>query len=211
LFNSGLSIFSATARLLAGIIILISVAQTKSIIMHRATVVILALLLSFHCSVNSEKSKAEEANEDKFRHQKEKDAHFVIGVLDTSYGLLDVARMGQLRMIDPQHREQIRLLIESQTSAMVKLKTFAEKRGIVIPLSASETKGSVRRLENKGARDFNKAWVREMKDLQHRLKTDIEGYQRKSGDSALIHVLDSTLLMVKTNNEIISDLADEEG
>jgi hypothetical protein len=175
--------------------------------MHRAAVALVCIAHFFSCGSESEKSRAENLNEEKFRHHRETEAHFVIDVLDTYYGLRDVAKIGEARMRDPEKQQQIKEIIDDQTSAMMKLKAYADERGIVIPFAGPEkSKGSVRKLTNKKENDFSKAWVSEMKELQHRLKSDIESYQKKSSDTALLHVLDSTLLMVKTNNERISRL-----
>jgi hypothetical protein len=173
--------------------------------MHRATVVFVCLII-FGCFHDTEKKRAEEVNDEKFQRRNEKEAHFVLEVLDTSYGLIDLAKIGELRIEDPDQKEKVKQILQSLTSAMIRLKTYAEEKGIVIPFSGPDkTKRSVKKLEEKDAGDFRKAWVTEMKELQHRLKTDIEGYQRKSADTTLLQVLDSTLIMVKSNNELISD------
>jgi hypothetical protein len=175
--------------------------------MHRAAVAFVCIAHFFSCGSESEKSRAENLNEEKFRHHRQTEAHFVIDVLDTYYGLRDVAKIGEERMRDQNKKQQIREIIQDQTSSMMKLKAYADERGIVIPFAGPEkSKGSVRKLTNKKENDFSRAWVSEMKELQHRLKSDIESYQKKSSDTALLHVLDRTLLMVKTNNERISRL-----
>lgn len=173
----------------------------------RVTSWIMLLLAMVCCRPESDRSKADSVNEDKFKRHRQKDAHFVVDILDTSYGLIDVAKMGEVRMEDPERRRQLQRLIQGHTSAMMKLKAYAEQSGIIIPFSGPEkTKASVRKLTGKSSSNFNAAWVKEMKELQHRLKRDIENYQRKSADSALLRVLDTTLHMVKANNVIISGL-----
>src|SRR5688572_25970347 len=91
--------------------------------MHRTTVVMICVLL-LGCHYGSERSNAQEANDDKFGHHKEKEANFVIDILDTSYGLIDLAKLGESRIDDPQQKAQIQRIIQMHTSAMIQLKTY---------------------------------------------------------------------------------------
>jgi hypothetical protein len=176
--------------------------------LNRATVLcLIILLILISCNGDSEKSKAREQNADRFSNREKKDAHFVVDVIDTSYGLINVAQLGEEKLTDQETKIKLNQFIQTQTSAMVRLKAFAEGRGIVVPFSGPEkTKGNVTDLMTKNERQFGKAWFDEMKKLQHKLKTDIEGYRKETNDTMLVNVLDSTLMMVRTNNRIISDL-----
>jgi hypothetical protein len=174
---------------------------------NRATILFAILLILISCDADSEKSKAREQNADRFSNREKKDAHFVVDVIDTSYGLINVAQLGEEKITDRETKIKLNQLIQTQTSAMVKLKAFAEGRGIVIPFSGPEkSKGSISGLMTKDEKQFAKAWIDKMKKLQHKLKTDIEGYRKETKDTVLVNVLDSTLIMVRTNNGIISDL-----
>jgi hypothetical protein len=180
----------------------------KALSMYRATVVILSMLYIFSCRSETEKDNAEKINYEKFRRYRQKEAHFVVDILDTFYGLIDIAEMGEQRMTDPKRKNQVHKIIEGHTASVRRLKAYAEKRGITIPLTGPEkTKASVKALQKKRDRNFTEAWAKEMKEMQYKLKTDIEGYKKKSADEALKHVLDSTLLVVKENNEVISRLS----
>ena len=175
--------------------------------MHRPTVVLVFLLVVISCRPDSEKSRAETVNADRFRFHKEQEAHFLMEMLDTYYGLMELALVGESKIMNPLEKVKVRRIIQRQTSAMMRLKTFAERRGIEVPLSGPEkTSVNLTRLKTKEGTKFNEAWVKEMKELQHKLKRDIEGYQRRSADTALMHVLDSTLMAVKLNNGIISEI-----
>ena len=175
--------------------------------MHRPTVVVIFLLVVTSCRPDSEKSRAEGVNADRFRFHKEQEAHFVMEVLDTYYGLMELALVGESNIENASDKAKVKRIIQRQTSAMLRLKTFAERRGIEVPLSGPEkTRVNLDRLKSKKGNSFNEAWAREMKELQHKLKRDIEGYQRRSADTALMHVLDSTLVMVKLNNGTISEI-----
>lgn len=175
--------------------------------MHRPTVVFLLLLVVFSCRPETEKSRAETVNEDRFRFHKEQEAHFLMEMLDSYYGLMELALMGESKMKNATEQAKVRKIIQRQTTAMVRLKTFAEKRGIEVPLSGPEKSTvNLARLKTKEGAKFNEAWIKEMKELQHKLKRDIEGFQRRSADTALMHVLDSTLMAVKLNNGIISEI-----
>jgi hypothetical protein len=175
--------------------------------MYRATVVILCMLCIFSCRSETDKDNAEEINNDNFRRSRQKEAHFVLDILETFYGLIDVAKIGEQRMTNATRKNQVQQIIEGQTASVRRLKAYAEKRGITIPYSQpGKMKPSVIALQRKRDRYFTEAWVKEMKEMQHKLKSDIEGYKKKSADVALRRVLDSTLLVVKKNNEVISSL-----
>jgi hypothetical protein len=119
--------------------------------------------------------------------------------------------MGEARQGDENRKQQMQQFIQAQTSAMIRLKTFAESRGIAIPFSGPEkTKESVRDLQEiREDKKFDEAWIKEIKKLQHKLKTDLEGYRKKADDSALLNLVDSTLLMVRSNSRIIDGLSTE--
>lgn len=178
--------------------------------MQLANVVIFCFVL-IGCRPDSERARVEEVNDDRFRHHNEKDAHFIVNVLDASYGLMDLARIGERRISNAAEKDKVRKVIQSQSSAIMRLKTFAERRGIAVPFHGPDSAKSNRlKVRRKKGENFNEAWVREMKERQHTLKRDIEGYQRKSMDTGLRLMLDSTLMMVKNNNQIISNIEVEE-
>jgi hypothetical protein len=173
----------------------------------RLPTVVTFILLLISCRPDSERSRVDKVNDEKFRHYNEKDAHFIINVLEESYGLIDLARVGETRIRSAAEKDKVRKVIQGQSSAIMRLKTFAERRGIAVPFAGPAVRQGKRlEVRRKKGENFHEAWVREMKERQHALKRDIEGYQKKSMDTELRLMLDSTLTMVKNNNRIISSI-----
>lgn len=173
----------------------------------RSTTLCLVLILTLSCGRDSEKSRAEDLNADRFSKHQKKDAHFVVDVIDTSYGLLSVAELGKERIQDAEKRRLVQQFIQGQTSAMLKLRTFAESNDITIPFGGPEkTKKGVDNLTNLDGAEFEKEWMNELRKLQHKLKTDIEGYYDNTDDTTLARVLDSTLLVIRQNNHLVLEL-----
>ena len=83
--------------------------------MHRTTVVMICVFL-LSCQHGSDRSNAQEANDDKFGHHKEKEANFVIDILDTSYGLIDLAKFGEARIDDPQQKAKVQMVVQRHTT-----------------------------------------------------------------------------------------------
>lgn len=176
-------------------------------LVNRSTV--LLFVLCFACGTDNNQANVAKQNNEKFSNHEQKEARFLVDIVDTSYGILSVAQFGENKTSDAQQKEQLQRFIQSQTSALMKIKAFAESNGIALQFSdPSDGKGSLRKIERKGDKEFEKAWLRELKKLQHELKTDIEGYRRNVNptDTSIINVLDTALIMVRQNNAIIESL-----
>lgn len=176
--------------------------------LNRAAVALLVLCSC--CSPDSEKSKVVQQNKDNLADSVNHDAALVVDILDTSYGLLNVAHMGKERLPDTLHRKKVEEFIQRQTSAMIRLKTFAESKGIAIPFAGPEKRNkAVKKLEDESNSRFDEQWLKEVKRLHSKLGKDIESYRKDAKDSSLVQVLDSALMILKDNNTILSDIETE--
>jgi hypothetical protein len=168
------------------------------------------ILLCIACTPDQGKSNATEQNNDKFSNHDQKEAQFVVDLVDTSYGLLNVAQLGEDKVQDSVQKHQLQDFIQTHTSALMKLKAFAESKGIAIPYDGPGKGGkTLRKIEGADNERFEKTWMKELKRLQHKIYTDLEGYRNNSNDSMINPVLDSTLIMVRENNGILETLEKE--
>jgi hypothetical protein len=157
------------------------------------------------CGPESDKANVEEQNDDKFddRHR-EREAQFIVDVLDSSYGILEVAQLGEEKGTDPATRGNAKRIIEAQTSMIVKLKAYAESHDISIPFSGpARTRRSVKKLHEQSREDFDAAWREELKKSAEKLSRKIGNYQTRR-DSALTSVLDGSIEILNQHKEIIS-------
>ena len=169
--------------------------------------VVIGSVFLLSCSNNSEKSRADKLNKDRFDGHEKKEADFVVELLDTSHELSELAQLAGSRIADSVMKEKIQRMAQGQTSAMMRLRTFAEERGVVVPFQGPEKKKRIlTELDRLGDDKFQDAWTKEMTERQQKLQRDIERYRKESDDTTLIHILDSTLTVVKANNEILSGI-----
>ncbi len=154
--------------------------------MDRFALFLVSIIL-LSCNPGSEKRRAAKLNEERFGHQTEKEALFVLGIIDASYKVIDLAKLGEEGLGSSVGREKVKAIIVSQTSAITKLKAFAEQRGIEVPREDStSSRNEFRRLNSEHSQSFNHEWVKQMKELQYKMKRDIESFQRRSADAALM-------------------------
>jgi predicted outer membrane protein len=157
------------------------------------------------CTTESDKAKVEKQNDERFVGRvAERNAQFVVDVLDASYGLMEVAQVAEDRSHNPVSKGQAKEIVEAQTSMIVKLKAYAEFKEISIPFSGpARTRNSVKRLYDKKGEDFETAWRDEIEDASGQLERRIIKYQDKS-DVALDSILNASLMILRSHRKLIN-------
>jgi len=162
------------------------------------------IFLALSCS-ESDKSNVEDINEDKFANKtEEKNAQFIVDALDYSYGILEAAQLGEEKTNDILLQGQAKKIIEGQTSVIIKLKTFAERKGITIPFSGPEkTQNRIKKLYNKEGAEFDEAWQKEMGHLNSDISQNSEKFMNNA-DTALKPIIASSLKTFHQHQELIN-------
>jgi putative membrane protein len=157
------------------------------------------------CAHESDKANVEQQNEERFSDRSsERDAQFIVDVLDASYGLMEVAQLAEDRSTDVVEKGKAKEIIEAQTSMIVKLKAYAESNEISIPFSGpARTKNRVKKLYDKQGKDFEEAWKNEVDFASTQLAERIEKYRNRS-DVAMDSVLDVSLTILRGHKALIS-------
>lgn len=165
------------------------------------------LLFLMSCYNSSEKDNVKQQNEERFSDRKvQKDAQFLVNAIDASYAILEIAELGQEKLQNPLLRKKAKEILDAQTAVAVKLKTFAEKNDMAIPLSGpEETKKRVGSLYEMEGKEFEREWSNQMKIHHQRLINDVTRYKGYTS-AALKNILDSTLLVLNENKERILEI-----
>jgi hypothetical protein len=157
------------------------------------------------CKHESDKSNVEQQNDARFDDRvEERNAQFVVDILDASYGVMEVAQLAEDRSNDVVAKGEAKKIVETQTSMIVKLKAYAESNDISIPFSGpARTKGRVKNLYDKQGKDFEVSWREEIDFASTQLAERIEKYRSKS-DVELDSILDASLIILRNHTELLS-------
>jgi len=168
------------------------------------TVFIFKLLILVSCFNSTDKKNVEKVNDERFENKEEsRQAQFLVDIIDRSYGILEVAQLGEEKIDDPLLKQRAKDIIENQTSIGLRFKTFAEQNDVSIPLSGPEkTKGRVKDLYDKTGTDFSESWMRQLKNMHHEFADKVEDF-REGTEGDVKASLDSTIMMIKENEEAI--------
>ncbi|HYF68049.1 MAG TPA: DUF4142 domain-containing protein [Ohtaekwangia sp.] len=158
-----------------------------------------------NCGTDTNKQNVEELNQEKFNDREEiKDAQFVVDALDAAYGILEVAQLGEEKCSDILLQGKAKQMIEGQTSVSVKLKTYAEAKGISIPFSGPEkTTLRVKRLYDKEGQNFDKAWRKEIHELTIDFSRECEKYYDKA-DTSLQPIIASSIRILHQHDSLLT-------
>jgi putative membrane protein len=156
------------------------------------------------CSSGSDKKNVEGLNEERFENRKdEREAQFVVDVLDGAYGIMEVAQLGEEKAADAISKARAKKIIEEQTSMIVRLKAYAEENDISIPFSGpARTRNGVKRLYDKEGDDFANEWVEELRTASKVLEDKVRDYLPKS-DSTLMPVLKHSIQVLEQNQLVV--------
>jgi len=159
------------------------------------------------CAGDKDKSNVEEQNEDKFKEKgKRKEAQFIVDALDLSYAILEVAQIGEERSIDVKIKGKAKRIVEGQTKVANVLKIYAENSSISTPFSGPErTTRDVKKLYEVESETFDKAWRKELVDLNNELMSKFKDYKPKTKDS-LNFILQDLTLNLKSQADILEEL-----
>lgn len=174
-------------------------------IMIRAwTVFLFKLLILISCYNSTDKKNVDKVNDERFENKQDsKEARFLVDIIDRSYGILELAQLGEEKMDDPLMKVQAKQIVQNQTSVGLRFKTFAEQNDVTIPLSGPEkTKSKVKNLYDKSGDEFMQSWTRQLDDMHKDFSNQIVDF-RDDASGPLQVVLDSTLIILKQNEEAI--------
>ena len=174
-------------------------------VMIRAwSVFIFKLLILISCYKSTDKKNVDKVNDERFGDKQEsKEARFLVDIIDRSYGILELAQLGEEKIEDPLMKAKAKQIVQNQTSVGLRFKTFAERNDVTIPLSGPEkTRGKVKDLYEKSGDDFKRSWLRQLDNMHRDFSQKVTDF-RDDADVPLQVVLDSTLVMIRQNEEAI--------
>lgn len=179
--------------------------------MRRFYFVLLLLSGIIGCAKDSDKRNVEEQNKDKFDdRRREREAQFVVDVVDASYAILEVAQIAEQKSAILSEQGMAKRIIESQTSMVVRMKAYAEANDISIPFSGpARTRNSVKRLYDKTGNDFNQAWKAEIESASESLIEKIEKQVSKA-DTTLKPLLLDAIETLEGQRKILTETAEIE-
>jgi hypothetical protein len=171
---------------------------------YRMSFVWLALqFFSVSCNSDGTKKNVRQQNKDRFSDQETtRDANFIVNAVDESYVILEIAQLGENRLVDPKRREMARQIVDIQTAVAVKLKTFAEANDMAVQLSGPRTREEIKSLEKLNEVHFETEWTKQVKLHYQGLMNDLVNYRRRAG-APLKSALDSAIYLMDENKELI--------
>jgi predicted outer membrane protein len=163
------------------------------------------MLLCFcvNCNSDGTKKNVRQQNKDRFSDQEiTRDANFIVNAVDESYVILEIAQLGENRLVDPKRREIARQIVDVQTAIAVKLKTFAEANDMAVQLSGPRTTDAIKSLEKLNDVQFETEWTKQVKLHYQGLMNDLVNYRRRAG-APLKSALDSAIHLMNENKQLI--------
>ncbi len=166
------------------------------------SVTLLCILVS--CNQQSGKKDIQGLNREKFSStEKRDDAKFLVNAIDRSHALLQLGSAGEARLSDSSDRRLALEFVQRHTKVALRLKTYAESRGITIPLSGQlDSTRILDRLASMESNEFSNAWINEVDKLNKQLKKDLENYHEDASDSLKV-LLDTTTFLMSQNEELL--------
>jgi putative membrane protein len=150
---------------------------------------------------NNGNEAADEANAEKFKGKKQRDADFVYEVVQSCYGEIKLAELGNQKSRNAEVQNIARMLLTDHTASLNDLKTVAQAKAISVPVQ--EADGSRRTLEDladESDDDFEKAWCKEMMGLHEKNINRFEDRLKESEDEELKRYIIKTLPVLKKHH-----------
>jgi len=167
------------------------------------------LFLAFaSCSPSEKEDSAEVAqtkNEQNFgTRDGEKEADFVVRAVEDHYAEIKLAQLAINKSSDTNLKEIARILEEDNSKVLNELKDLSYEKGIAIPVEESENiKNEIQDLQKKTQGDFNKDWLKKIRNQHEATMKNFESLREKTQDAELkswitgtlhhLHSLDSML------------------
>jgi len=154
-------------------------------------------------NVNEDRNEAAaESNDDKFAGKKQRDADFVYDVVESSYGEIKLAELGNQKSRTPEVKRIAQMLLIDHTASLNELKTIAQAKAISIPVE--EGNDSKRRLENlaqESVDEFDQTWVKVMMVLHDENVREFESRLDDTSDAELKAFINKTLPVLKKHHQ----------
>lgn len=164
-----------------------------------------ATLLALYSCNDGRKEKdssevAEEANEEKFDNQAEKDADFVEEVVAANYAEIKLAELANQRSRNTEVKQIAQKLQTDHSGALNELKTFAQAKSISVPVEETdESKKKIEKFTDESGDDFDKKWCKEMIDKHEDTIDKFEKRMDKTEDADLKAWIDKTLPTLRSH------------
>ena len=172
------------------------------------------VLLTTSCGdqTNDSKEMAEEANDQKFDNNMERDAEFVTKAADGGMMEVQLGQLAQSKATTPEAKEFAAMMVADHSKANEELKNLAAQKGISVPAALSNDKQEMYDdMSKKTGADFDKAYISHMvKDH----KEDIELFRKeaengndvelKNWASGKLPILEHHLQMAQRADSVLS-------
>lgn len=140
------------------------------------------------------KEVAEEANDDKFDSDMEKDADFVANTVASNYGEIKFAQLASQNSSNAEVKEIAAMLVADHTKTLNELKSFAQSKTITVPVEEDdEARRKTERFSDDAGKDFDKKWCKEMIDRHEESINKFEKRIDKTEDADLKAWLSTTV------------------
>jgi putative membrane protein len=137
----------------------------------------------------------------------EKDLLFVKTAGQAGLGEMKVAELGVQRAADHSVKEFASLLVKDHGSVNQELKALADLKGIPFLVTvAPETLDTIKAMEKKSGKDFDKAFVEEMKKRHDKDIKIYEAAEKEIADPEIKAFIDKTLPVLRTHAEMLKKL-----
>jgi putative membrane protein len=149
------------------------------------------------------KEVAEEANDEKFEdNDMENDADFVANTVAANYGEIKFAQLAVDRSSNAEVKRIANMLVKDHTKVLGELKTFAQTKGITIPVEEDdEARRKTDRFSDEAGKDFDKKWCKELIDRHEESINKFEKRADKSEDAELKNWINKTIPALKHHRD----------
>jgi len=148
---------------------------------------------------------AKEANDSTFEDRDdEKDADFIVNAVASNYAEIKIAQLANNKATDPKVKDIATMLEKDHTKVLNELKAYANKNGITVPMTETESDAKeLADLEKESGAEFDEEWCESMKDRHEKTISKFEKRIDKTEDPELKTWISTTLPGLKHHLEMI--------
>jgi len=148
---------------------------------------------------------AKEANDSTFEDRDdEKDADFIVNAVASNYAEIKIAQLANNKATDPKVKDIATMLEKDHTKVLNELKAYANKNGITVPMTETESDAKeLADLEKESGKEFDNEWCEHMKDRHEKTINKFEKRIDKTEDPELKSWISATLPSLKGHLDMI--------
>lgn len=166
----------------------------------------ICLIFLTACENEPKESKeiAKEQNEQKFTKAGEKDAEFVVDATSSSYNEVSIAEVALSKSTNAEIKKMAAELKNDHSAIINELKKVGESKSISMPVAATEdAMEEAKDLNEKKAKDFDKAWLSEVKTMHEKSVKKYEDASANATDADIKTWAGTTLVKIRSHLDMI--------